>query len=118
MTSIFVQSRLLVLLFLVQIPSLSRTKTQLPELMLSFRKQVEDALYFFEEFADIDPSIEENIDPLNTAAADFLQVIMEELDMLLSRHFILTLPQNNQFTSLTCFCLKTVMKQFSCFVKL
>ena len=76
--------------------------THLPELILSFRQQVEDALYFFdslENLADIDSSIEENIDPLNTAAADFLQDIMEELDMLLSRHFILTLPQNNQFTN-------------------
>ena len=67
--------------------------------MLNFRKQVEDALYFFEEFADIDPSIEENIDPLNTAAADLLLDIQEQLDVLLCRHFILTLPQNNQFTN-------------------
>ena len=73
--------------------------THLPELMLNFRKQVEDALYFFEEFADIDPSIEENIDPLNTAAADLLLDIQEQLDVLLCRHFILTLPQNNQFTN-------------------
>ncbi len=71
--------------------------THLPELILSFRKQVEDALYFFKYFAIIDPSIEENIDPLNTAAAEFLQDIQEELDVLSSRHFILTAPQNNQF---------------------
>jgi hypothetical protein len=40
--------------------------THLPELILSFRQQVEDALYFFdslENLADIDSSIEENIDP-------------------------------------------------------
>jgi hypothetical protein len=60
--------------------------TRLPELILSFRKQVEDVLNFFEYFATIDPSIEEKIDPLNTAAADFLQDIQEELDMLLSGH--------------------------------
>jgi hypothetical protein len=65
--------------------------THLPELILSFRKQVEDALYFFEY------SIEENIGPLNTAAADFLQDIQELLDELLYRPFFLTLPQNNQF---------------------
>ncbi len=75
--------------------------TYLPELILSFRKQVEDALFFFEECtAPIDPSsIEENIDPLNPAAANFLQDIQEELDELLSKHFILTLPRNNQFTN-------------------
>ncbi len=101
MSSIFFQTHLLVLLFLVQMP-FSRTKTQLPELMLSFRKQVEDALYFFEEFADIDPSIEENIDPLNTAAADLLQDIWEELDMLLCRHFILTYLKIINSSTLQC----------------
>ncbi len=77
----------------------------LPELILSFRTQVEDALYFFEEFAVTDPSIEDNVDPLNTAATGFLQDILKELHMLLARNLILTLPQNNQFTNpATSFC--------------
>jgi hypothetical protein len=77
----------------------------LPELILSFRTQVEDALYFFEEFVVTDPSIEENVDPLNTAAARFLQAILKELNILLARNYILTLPRNNQFTNpATPFC--------------
>jgi hypothetical protein len=44
-------------------------------------------------------SIEKNIDPLNTAAANFLQDIQEKLDELLSSHFNSTIPQNNQSTN-------------------
>ncbi len=68
----------------------------LPELILSFRTHVKDALFFLDEFAAIDSSIEENIVTLNGAAATLLQDILEDLDMILSRHLILTPPQNNQ----------------------
>jgi hypothetical protein len=80
--------------------------THLPEMILSFRMLVEDALHYFVEVATtIDPFIKENIDPmvfqsgpsklyslplLDNAAADSLQDIHEALDQLLSRHFILT----------------------------